>query len=335
MSEQKGHKIMTTKETVLQILNQKMGEAVSGEELARTIGVSRASIWKSVKALRDEGYNIGAKQNSGYVLSPSNVLSATIIGKYLNDKNLEDRISIYPEVTSTNNVAKKYAAECGCSNPIERVFIADKQTAGRGRQGRSFYSPPGSGVYMSFLLCPRVGAYEAARFTTAASVAVCVAIEKAFGLKPDIKWVNDVFFNNKKICGILTEAVTDFETGGVESVVIGIGVNMFTGKFPKELRGVVGSLGTDEKKFDRNRLIAEIINCMTDLIEITDDKKIIIKDYIDEYKKRSRVLGKTIKILNTGETAEAIDINKNGGLVVKTSDGVKTLQSGEISIRLK
>ena len=184
---------------------------------------------------------------------------------------------------------------------------------------------------MSLLLRPNVGASDAVKFTTAASVAVCEAVENAFGLKPEIKWVNDVYLNSRKICGILTEAVTDIETGDVDSLVIGIGVNVFKSDLPSELQGVVGTLeGTD---LDRNRLIAEIINSLTAMLEIKEGRA-LLKNYINEYKRRSMVLGRNIKILNTCETAAAVDIDENGGLIVRTADGTKTLSSGEISIRL-
>ena len=322
---------MNTKEAVFDILSSEIGKTVSGEELAAQLGVSRASIWKAVKALKNDGHIIDARQNAGYALRAGNVLSQKLIGNHLNNPELAKIIEIYPSVTSTNNVAKQYAAENGCGSPIEKIFIANYQTAGRGRRGRNFYSPEGSGIYMSFLLCPKVSAFEAVRFTTVASVAVCMAIEKSFGLKPGIKWVNDVFLGGRKICGILTEAVTDFETGDVDSIVIGIGVNTSAVELPEELKSIVGFLSDEE--LDRNKLIAEIINCLTELIEVTDSR-IEIKDYIGEYKKRSMVLGKTIKILNTDETAEALDIDEKGGLIVRTDSGIKTLESGEISIRL-
>lgn len=262
------------------------------------------------------------------------MLSVSEIGSFLNEKNLKDRIVIYDEVGSTNDLAKQYAKDSKCRYPIERIFIANAQTSGRGRQGRSFYSPPGSGVYMSILLCPHASAEETLKFTTAASVAVCRAIENAFGLRPQIKWVNDIYLNNKKVCGILAEAVTDIEGGCEQQVVIGIGVNTSTESFPAEIGDIAGSLCPGRKVPNRNRFIAEIINSFVGLLKISETGMVLTKEYVDEYKKRSAVLGKTVKILNTGRIVKVIDINERGGLVVETSEGIKTLESGEISIRL-
>lgn len=323
----------STKSKVLEILKKNEGSSVSGEELAALAGVSRNAVWKAVNSLRETGYQISAKRNSGYILMPSNVLSKEAIAEFLNDKTIAERLEIFESVTSTNTIAKQYAAENGCTAPVEKIFIANEQTAGRGRRGRSFYSPAGTGTYMSFLLSPGIEAAEAVKLTTAASVAVCAAIEAVSGLKPEIKWVNDVYLNNRKICGILTEAVTDFETGEVDSVVIGIGVNVFTEEFPREITEIAGSIGDVSSKLDRNRLIAEIINSLMRLFT-TEDNRLVMSDYIDEYKKRSMVIGKRIKILNTNETAEALDIDKNGGLIVMLDSGeTRTLASGEISLR--
>ncbi len=324
----------TTKEAALEILSKNIGKTVSGQELARTLGVSRASVWKAVESLRKEGYEIDARSHAGYALRPGNLLSKQIIAERLNDPALKDRIDIYSSLSSTNNAAKQYAAEHELSLPIERIIIADSQTAGRGRRGRSFCSPPGSGVYISFLLCPNITAKAATRFTTAASVAVSEAIQNAFGIDTQIKWVNDVYLGGKKICGILTEAVTDFETSDVGSVVIGIGINMTNAGFPEELLDVAGSLEGYVENPDRNALIAELINSLAGMFEISDNK-LEMRDYIDEYKKRSLVLGRKIRIMNSGETAEAIDIDKNGGLVVRSNGKTRTLSSGEISIRLE
>ncbi len=323
----------STKSKVLEILRKNESSPVSGEDLAALAGVSRNAVWKAVNSLRKTGYQISAKRNSGYILKPSNVLSREAVTEFLNDKTIAERLEFFESVTSTNTIAKQYAAENGCGAPLEKIFIANEQTAGRGRRGRSFYSPVGTGAYMSLLLSPGMGAAEAVKLTTATSVAVCAAIEAVSGLKPEIKWVNDVYLNNKKICGILTEAVTDFETGEVESAVIGIGVNVFTEEFPREIMEIAGSMGASSDKLDRNRLIAEIINSLMRLFTVIDNK-LVINDYIDEYKKRSMVIGRRIKIINTGETAEALDIDENGGLIVMLDSGEKrTLTGGEISIR--
>lgn len=222
-----------TKAEVLEILLNSGETPVSGERLAENLGISRNAVWKAVTALKEEGYNISAKRNSGYILNKSNVLSVIEIKKHLNNPKIADSIEIHRLVSSTNNVAKEYALNDKTTDV--RIFISEEQSGGKGRRGRSFYSPPGSGIYISFLFHPQIKAVDAVRLTTVTSVAVSKAIEKSTGLEPQIKWVNDVFFNGKKICGILTEALTDLETGMVDSVIIGIGVNVFGGGFPEEL----------------------------------------------------------------------------------------------------
>ncbi|MCD7871975.1 MAG: biotin--[acetyl-CoA-carboxylase] ligase, partial [Clostridiales bacterium] len=193
---------------------------ISGEELAKQFGKSRAAVWKAVKALKKGGYIIDAVTNKGYILTEDNdILSAESI-----KQNMKHKIDVlyYPSVDSTNSCAKSIAAG-GDSRTL--LITADEQTAGRGRQGKSFYSPPKTGIYMTLVIHPDLPLQNAVTATTAASVAVCRAVEKLTRLKPEIKWVNDVYLNGNKICGILTEAVSDFEAGIVTSVIIGIGMN--------------------------------------------------------------------------------------------------------------
>ena len=321
---------MSTQSQVLEFLEKQTGKSVSGEQLAGMLGVTRASIWKAVNALKKEGYQIEAVTNKGYVLSPnSDVVSAAGIKKYLKHPSLSEKIQVFSLVDSTNNVGKQLAlqkAEDGT------VVIANEQSAGKGRRGRSFYSPPGCGIYLSILNRPDLSTDDAVLITTATSVAVCRAIETVTGKKIEIKWVNDLFESGKKICGILTEAVSDFESGRIECVVIGIGVNFVLAQLPDELKNIVGALYESKPEhISRNMLVAEIINQMSDLNDM-----IRTRNYIEEYKKRSLVLGKQIRILGEREElADAVDIDRSGGLVVKKIDGRQdVLRSGEISIRL-
>lgn len=329
---------MNTKSKVLKILDDANGEAVSGEILAEKLGVSRNSIWKAVNALKLEGYHIDGRQKKGYVLEKSNVLSAEQIKKGLDKSEYAERIIIEETVDSTNTRAKIYAVQDypRDGNVLEKIFIANEQTHGKGRLGKSFYSPPKSGLYISFLLHPDMEAKNAVLLTTAASVVVCMAIENISGLSPKIKWVNDVYLGDKKICGILTEAVTDFESGSVDSVVIGIGINISTDDFPDGVNEVAGSL-TDETPTPvdiRNTIAAEVIN-LTDKIICEDIIQNKDRSFINEYKKRSMVIGRRLRIVKTNEVVKGVDIDQNGGLVVLCDDGTeKTLSTGEISIRL-
>ena len=243
-------------------------------------------------------------------------------------EGLDTTIIVMDEVDSTHLELKRLA-QGGAKGGT--VVIAERQTSGRGRLGRSFFSPAGSGIYMSVLNKPSFPAEKAVLVTTAVSVAVCRAIEKVSGKRPLIKWVNDLYLNGKKICGILTEAIRDAKSGKIEYIVIGIGINCSETDFPDDIKNIAGSICEREESFSRNELIAEIMKEINSLGDFADSK-----DFIDEYKRRSLVLGKEIRILGqTEELATAVDIDENGGLVVRLSGGeTKILSSGEISIRL-
>lgn len=333
---------MSTKGNVLKALEENKGVSVSGEELASRLGISRAAVWKAIQELRKEGYRVNAITNKGYSLAQdSDVLSAEGIIPYVNVPGMADRIHVFRSVDSTNLTAKKMALD---GAPAGTVVIAEEQTKGRGRMGRSFYSPPEGGIYMTFILKPRFDPAKSVLITTAASVAVCKAIESVTGISCMIKWVNDIYLDGKKICGILTEAVTDFESGHIDYIVLGIGINYSTDRsvFPKELSGVAGSLfeSVPEDGVTRNRLIAEVINQVLDVNE-----KLETREFVEDYKRHSFVLGKEILVIPTaglsrggnpsaGIPATALDIDEDGGLVVRYRDGSEqTLNSGEISIR--
>ncbi len=321
---------MSTKNMVLQKLENNREAYISGEQLASALNISRSAVWKAIKELRQEGYIISAVTNKGYILSAQNdIVSSEGIKVFLDDKTIAPNIFVYKTLSSTNQIAKQLAGEGEKSGT---VVIANQQTAGRGRMGRGFFSPPDSGIYMSIILRPKLSAQKGILLTTAASLAVCYAIENTFGVCPKIKWVNDIIYNGKKICGILTEAVTDFESGNIEHVVIGIGINVFTEDFPEEIKHIAGSLQSHEGRgVIRNRLIAGVISSINHIIPNVE-----LGAFIEEYKKRSIVLGKNIEIIQHNNVAygKAVDINDVGGLVVQLDDGSRqTIISGEVSIR--
>lgn len=338
---------MSTKETILIILEENKGNSISGEILAEKIGVSRTAIWKAIKELRKEGYAIDAITNKGYCLSAENdLLSTQGMLPYLSKPENANHIHIYKTLESTNLTLKKMAVDGAL---VGTAIISEEQTKGRGRMGRSFFSPAKSGIYMSILLKPTLDISQSILITTAASVAVCRAIKKTLNQTAQIKWVNDIYLNNKKICGILTEAITDFESGQIQHIILGIGVNFSTAveDFPEELSNVAGSLHASG--ITRNELAAEIYN---QVLSINLDLE--GREFLEDYKAHSLVLGKEIRIYNAGTApqgnqldldnkdsipfvcATAIDIDNDGGLVVKYDDGrISSLNSGEITIRLK
>ena len=300
---------------------------ISGEELAEKYYVSRNSVWKAVKQLRDEGYEIEAVTNKGYCLKGDiNKINAGSIRKKLKS---EWSFEILPETDSTNNYAKELAIT-GKRN--KTVVITEKQSGGKGRLGRPFYSPEGNGLYMSVLFRPEINVDSATLITSFTAVAVAEAVEKLSGQDVNIKWVNDVYMNGKKICGILTEAGFDFEGGTVDYAVIGIGINVLGTDFPDELINIATSIEKETGlKISRNDLAAEVLNNLENMSNGIKDKK-----YLDIYRKKSNVIGKRLKVTYGSQVfyAEALDINENAALIVKTDNGIKILNSGEVSIKL-
>lgn len=240
------------------------------------------------------------------------------------EKFLKEKLPIYlyDSIDSTNRVAKDFLDEV--SPPF--LVVANSQTNGRGRLGRSFYSPPDTGIYMSLALGPFEGE-EALVLTPVAAVAVTDAICKLTSEKPMIKWVNDIYLKGRKICGILAEAK---QINGETFVVLGIGLNMSTENFPKEISEIAGSLKCD---VFREQMIAEITN---NLIESISDME--SRAFMERYRERSMVLGKEIYYYINEEkfSAKAIDIGKRGELIIETPLGeIKNLSGGEITLRLK
>ncbi|MBO5422027.1 MAG: biotin--[acetyl-CoA-carboxylase] ligase [Clostridia bacterium] len=235
---------------------------------------------------------------------------------------IKDSVSVfvYDTVTSTNDVAKELCkTNDGCI-----LVVADGQTNGRGRQGKSFFSPKGSGLYFSMVFPVSSPTAEFAGVTCAVAVACSRAIKKITDLDVKIKWVNDIYIENRKACGILVQSVS--ENGVITKLIVGIGINISTVDFPDEIKDIATSLG---KRIDRNILAAEIANNISELIFKNPD------DYIDEYREKSNVIGKEITYFqnNIAHKAQAVDIDKNGGLVVNENGKTITLTSGEITVR--
>lgn len=321
---------MTVKSRLLELLEQHKGETLSGEALAGELQCTRAAIWKAVKALREEGYLIDAGQNKGYVLcKDNNRLSVEGIRLYLKEPKVY--MKLYKEAGSTNQLAKQAAISGEAAHGS--FVIAQRQTAGRGRRGRSFYSPEDAGLYLSIVLEPREETLqESLLLTTAAATAVYKAVKKVCGISLDIKWVNDLYYQGKKVCGILTEAITDFESGNIEFAVVGIGLNLYPAGdgYPEELQGIAGGIYPDEESAsaaDRNYLVAEIVNF---LMEETGDLKLS-----QEYVEHNLVPGREIRIIDGSRSrrAKALDICPDGRLRVLEKDGRTSILSfGEISI---
>ncbi len=359
---------MSTKEKVLKMLVEAKGQAVSGEVLAAECGVSRAAIWKAINALREQGLQIEGTTNGGYQLKDDDIFSdelfrQTFASNY--PEFSESHIECFKEIDSTNTYAKRILAECGnlrdSSGALteagkkyhKAIFIAEKQTAGRGRLGRTFVSPEKCGIYFSVIYAPRGGITDPAKLTACSAVAVCRALNKIFGkydFKPEIKWINDIFAGGKKICGIGTEGIANFETGLIESAIIGIGVNV---KKNPEIEGtdlgkIAGSIEetlweTNKEslpQLNRSQIVAEIIGQVFTIFEEDSKSTASHAKIIKEYKEASFLIGKQLTVFpligdqESSYKATATDIDENAGLIVTLKDGTtRILHSGEVSLK--
>lgn len=315
---------------VLEILEENNGP-LSGEEMAERLGVSRNSVWKAVKKLRETGYEIKAVTNRGYTLvSEGNVLNAANIRKRLTETARRAMIDVRETVASTNTVLKEIAERGGAEG---MVIIAEQQSAGKGRLGRSFYSPKGTGLYMSVLLRPRFSAEDSLSITTAAAVAVAGAVEAVTGRRAQIKWVNDVYVDGYKVCGILTEASIDFESKGLNYAVLGIGVNVKEpeGGFSEELREVAGALYRQEPPpGTRATLAAEILNRFFAFYENLTERA-----FMREYKERSLLTGMKVSFTREGKAAAGtvIGVDESARLLIRLENGEETaFSAGEVTI---
>ncbi|MBQ9233647.1 MAG: biotin--[Lachnospiraceae bacterium] len=296
---------MSTKDKVLKALEEKKGNYISGEELAKTIGVSRNSVWKAVNELKAVGYNIDSVTNRGYSLSKtSDIISAQGIAAYLYNKDDALNIEVYDEIASTSRLAKEEAA---MNNLNKRVIIAKTQTQGRGHGRKSFDSPEG-GIYFSVIISPDF--INMNYLPIYAAVVVSDVLGKT---QSDIriKWVNNIYLHDKKICGILTENISDMETGEISSFIIGIGVNCKIG--------------------NKNELIAEILNRLFyPEIYYPED------NIIEIYQKRLLYMNERVKFLLRGKKetnffATILGVDEDGRLIVRLDDGIKRyLKKGEI-----
>ncbi len=318
---------MSLKEQLLYELIKNRGKSMSGQQLADQFHVSRTAIWKTIRTLKEEGHLIQAGQNRGYtLLSNSDVLNVPAIAPLLLPPLNATFLTVVSQCSCTNDCIKQLAIQ---SAPAGTCFLADAQTNGRGRQSRSFYSPPG-GLYLSMLLRPSLPMYKSTFLTIAAAVAVCRAVKKICNISLEIKWVNDLFLNGKKVGGILTEAVTDLEGGTFEYAIVGIGLNIFFREpIPNELTSIVTSLyNTEPDGAIRCKLAAAILNELYQLEQNPSSS-------LEEYQALNFVPGKTIQIISgirTG-TAKALSITEQGQLLVEYPDHTQiTLNSGEIQI---
>lgn len=315
---------------VLDVLDCKRGYLVAGGELAHELGVSRNAIWKTINTLRTKGHDIESVPNKGYVLtSESDGLSEHLIARQLRTNTIGRELRVLPSTSSTNAFVQSLPPQ---EAPHGLVVVADEQTDGRGRLGREFLSPAHEGIYLSILLKPQIALETLQLVTLLTAASVSKAISLVWSFTPEVKWVNDVLVNKKKICGILTETSLSSEMQLVDSVVVGIGIN--TGTVPKTLRSIATSTQqVTGKKGHRNDLIAAVLNEFekryTLLLEGNSDL------ILEEYKEYLGFIGKRVEVATPHTVYELTlsGIDNTGALVGTNSVGNEIhIRAGEIRL---
>jgi BirA family biotin operon repressor/biotin-[acetyl-CoA-carboxylase] ligase len=322
------------KATVLSLLEAAEGQYVSGEAMSKTLGVTRAAVWKQIKRLREKGYEIQAVTNLGYrLMGKPEPLEVERILAALGDHPWRQQLQVLDSVDSTNNLLKTMGA---AGAPHGTVVIADEQTGGRGRLGRSFSSPKGVGIYFSLLLRPDCAPTQVGHVTAMVAVAVCDAIETVTGVRPGIKWTNDLILNGKKLAGILTEMNVEWESGTLQYLVTGIGINCNHQRmdFPPEVQEMATSLRQAlGVTVDRSRLAAELVRALD---HMSRDIVFGKEKWLQRYRQDCITIGKQVQVVRGPDirTGVATGIDENGGLIVHYDSGeTGVVYSGEVSVR--
>ena len=322
-----------SRERVLSLLLGQEGY-LSGEAMSRELGVSRAAVWKAIEALRQEGYAISSAPNRGYRLeqAPDRLREGELSGP-LAGCTVGSHLLCLEQIDSTNTEAKRQAM---AGAPDGLVVLAEEQTGGRGRLGRSFQSPRGTGLYLSALLRPRLAPETVANLTAWVAVAVCDGIEACCGVRPQIKWTNDIVLNGKKLCGILTELGLESETNSLASLVTGIGLNTHQRRedFAPEIRDMATSLALElGRPVRRVELARHVIQALDRMYQNFPENKAA---YLDRYRQDCLTTGRPVQLITPTQRreAQAVEIDGQFRLVVEFPDGSReALMAGEVSVR--
>ncbi len=324
---------MNLRDQVLVALKGSGGEWVSGEALSKILQVSRTTVWKQIKTLEIEGYAVDSSPKKGYRLSgPPDLLSPDEVCPGLQSKVFgRNQYFYYREIDSTNNRARALATE---GYPEGTIVVAEKQTAGRGRRGRNWYSPDNQGIYVSFILRPALPLKEISRISLLVAVAVAETLETELNLPARIKWPNDILINNKKIAGILSEAVTD--TDGIEYIVIGIGLNINNQvqEFPDDFRTAATSARAEyERPCSRIKVLQGLLASFEQhYFNLLNGN---FTQTLEKGRQLSLAIGQKLRLdtINGFVEGQAIDIDDNGFLLLRDQSGIiHTIMSGEITI---
>ena len=304
---------------------------VSGQELCNKFGVSRTAIWKVINQLKEAGYEIEAAQNKGYhLIAAPDVMTEAELESLKNTQWAGCEIYCFDSIDSTNTKAKELA-EAG--HPSGTLVVADQQTLGRGRRGRSWESPAGTGIFMTLMLKPDINPNNASMLTLVAAMATARDITEVTGEAAQIKWPNDIVMNGKKVVGILTEMSAQFDY--INHIVVGIGINVHNEEFPEEIAKTASSLLLEcGHRIHRASLIEAFLEEFERLYAVyleTEDMSGLQKEYDSLLVNR----GRQVRVLDPKEPFEgkAMGITKKGELIVDTWESRKLVSSGEVSVR--
>ena len=318
------------KEKILKLLRDTDG-FLSGQEISEKFGVSRTSIWKAIRGLEEQGYEIEAIRNKGYRLKTEpDILDGHQIRSLLHTQWAAHKIIIMDSVDSTNSEVKRRAEE-GAQQGL--LVISEEQTAGRGRRGRYWESQKGQGIFMTLLLKPAIEPGNASMLTLVMGMAVRDAIQRITGLDAAIKWPNDIICDGKKVCGILTEMSAQIDY--INYIVIGVGINVNNQEFPEEVRQVATSIYQQTgQAVKRGELAAETMNCFEKYYEkylVTQN----LQNLMEEYNRHLINRGREVLILDMKKqfSGTALGINESGELLVETNGETVCVSAGEVSVR--
>lgn len=319
------------KEEILRLLRSADGY-ISGQELCNRFGVSRTAVWKAINQLKEAGYEIEAQQNKGYkLMAAPDLMTEAEIKSLMHTEWVAKEVLYFDTIDSTNTKAQELAEK---GYPSGTLVVADKQESGKGRRGRSWVSPSGTGIFMTLMIKPDINPNNASMLTLVAALAVAKAITSVTGEEAMIKWPNDIVINGKKVCGILTEMNAQFDY--INHIVVGIGINVHNESFPEEISQMASSLMIEAggKRFHRAQIIAETMSYFEQYYDTflkTQDLSALVREYDELLVNRN----KSVRVLDPKEPfdGKAMGITPKGELIVETWASRKLVSSGEVSVR--
>ena len=319
------------KEEILRLLRSADGY-ISGQDLCNRFGVSRTAVWKAINQLKEAGYEIEAQQNKGYrLMAAPDLMTEAEIKSLMHTEWVAKEVLYFDTIDSTNTKAQELAEK---GYPSGTLVVADKQESGKGRRGRSWVSPSGTGIFMTLMIKPDINPNNASMLTLVAALAVAKAITSVTGEEALIKWPNDIVVNGKKVCGILTEMNAQFDY--INHIVVGIGINVHNESFPEEISQMASSLMIEAggKRFHRAQIIAETMSYFEQYYDTflkTQDLSALVREYDELLVNRN----KSVRVLDPKEPfdGKAMGITPKGELIVDTWESRKLVSSGEVSVR--